>query len=94
MRVEMVTGPIFSSPNQPDQERTTAYRDRSGPNSRSRVHCATLVDDWEKPPGESRLNRAAKLTDDVGPPQIEAENLSNDGANMSNITIENELLGI
>ncbi len=29
---EMVTGPSFSSPNQPDQERTTAYRDSSGPN--------------------------------------------------------------
>ena len=32
---EIVTGPGFSSPNQPDQERTTAYRDSSGPNSRS-----------------------------------------------------------
>ena len=35
---EMVTGPGFSSPNPPDQERTTAYRDSSGPNSRSDAH--------------------------------------------------------
>ncbi len=50
---EMVTGPGFSSPNQPDQERTTAYRDSSGPNSRSDAHCATIVGDWEKPSGEN-----------------------------------------
>ncbi len=30
---EIVTGPGFSSPNRPDQERATAYRDSSGPNS-------------------------------------------------------------
>ncbi len=42
---EMATGPGFSSPNQPDQERTTAYRDSSGPNSRSDAHCATLIGD-------------------------------------------------
>ncbi len=52
---EMVTGPGFSSPNQPDQERTTAYRDRSGPDSRSDAHCATTVGDWEEPSGESRF---------------------------------------
>ena len=53
---EMVTGPGFSSPNQPDQERTTAYRDSSRPNSRSDAHCATIVGDWEEPSGESRFN--------------------------------------
>ena len=52
---EMVTGPGFSSPNQPDQERTTAYRDSSGPNSRSDAHCATIVGEWEEPSGESRM---------------------------------------
>ncbi len=51
----MVTGPGFSSPNQPDQERTTACRDSSGPKSRSDAHCATIVGDWEEPSGESRL---------------------------------------
>ena len=54
-RGKMVTGPGFSSPNPPDQERTTAYRDSSGPDSRSDAHCATLVGDWEEPSGESRL---------------------------------------
>ncbi len=49
---EMVAGPGFSSPNQPDQERTTAYRDSSGPNSRSDARCATIVGDWEVPSGE------------------------------------------
>ena len=53
---EMVTGSSFSSPNQPDQERTTAYRDSSRPNSRSDAHCATIVGDWEEPSGESRFN--------------------------------------
>ncbi len=52
---EMVTGPGFSAPNQLDQERTTAYRDSSGPNSRSDAHYATIVGDWEEPSGESRL---------------------------------------
>ncbi len=51
----MVTGPGFSSPNQPDQERTTAYRASAGPNSRSDAHCVTIVGDWEEPSGESRL---------------------------------------
>ncbi len=51
----LVTGPGFSSPNQPDQERATAYRDSSGPESRSDAHCATIVGDWEEPFGESRL---------------------------------------
>ncbi len=54
-RCEMVTGPGFSSPNQPDQERTTVYRDSSGPNSRSDAHCAANVGDWEEPSGESRV---------------------------------------
>jgi hypothetical protein len=52
---EMVTGAGSSSPNQPDQERTTAYRDSSGPDSRSDAHCAIIVGDWEEPSGESRL---------------------------------------
>ncbi len=39
-----------------DQERTTAYRDSSGPDSRSDAHRATIVGDWEEPSGESRLN--------------------------------------
>ncbi len=52
---EMVTGPGFSSPNQPDQERTTAYRDSSGSDSRSDALRATIVGDWEEPSGESRL---------------------------------------
>ena len=41
--------------NQHDQEQTTAYRDSSGPNSRSDAHCATIFGDWEEPSGESRL---------------------------------------
>ena len=53
---ERVTGPGFSSPNQPDQERTTAYRDSSGPDSRSDAHCATIFGDWEEPSGESPFN--------------------------------------
>ncbi len=54
-RCEMVTGPSFSSPNQPDQERSTAYRNSSGPNSEPDAHCATIVDEWEEPSGESRF---------------------------------------
>ncbi len=54
---EMATAPRFSSPNQPDQGRTKAYRDSSGPGSRSAPRCATNVGDWEEPSGESRLNR-------------------------------------
>ena len=50
-----VTEPGFSSPNQPIQERTTAYRDSSGPDSRSEAHCATIVGDWEEASGESRF---------------------------------------
>ena len=52
---EMVTGPGFSSPDQPDQERTTAYRDSPGPDSRPDAHCVTIVCDWEEPSGESRF---------------------------------------
>ena len=52
---EIVTGSSFSSPNQPDQERTTAYRDSSGLESRSDALCTTIVGDWEDPSGESRL---------------------------------------
>ena len=49
--------PGFRSSNQPDQERTTAYRDSSGPESRSDAHCAPIVGDWEEPSGESLFKR-------------------------------------
>ncbi len=62
---ERVTGPSFSSPNQPDQERTTAYRDSSGSESRSDAHCATIVGDWEEPSGESRLEPQEGTIKDV-----------------------------
>lgn len=52
----VVTGPGFSSPNQPDQERTTAYHDSSGPDSQSDAHSAIIVGGWDKPSGESRLS--------------------------------------
>ncbi len=45
--------PDFLSPDQPDRERTTAYRDSSGPNSRSNALCATILGDSEKPSGEN-----------------------------------------
>ncbi len=56
--VEEIAEPsrFFFSPNQPDQERTTAYRDSPGPDSRSDDPGATIVGDWEEPSGESRLN--------------------------------------
>ena len=57
---EMVTGPNFSSRNQPYQGRTTAYRDNSGPNSRPAAHCATIVGDWEESSGESLVNFLCK----------------------------------
>lgn len=50
----VVTGPGFSSPNQPDQMRTTAYHDSSGPDSQSDAHSAIIVGGWENPSGESR----------------------------------------
>ena len=53
----MANGQESQSPNQPDQERTTAYRDSSGPESCSDVNCATIFGDWEEPSGESRLKR-------------------------------------
>jgi hypothetical protein len=52
---ELVTGQGFSSPNQPEQERTTAYRDSSGPESRSNAYCVTIIGDWKAPSGESRF---------------------------------------
>ena len=55
---EMVRGPAFRSPDQPDQERTTAYRDSSGPQSRSDAHCATIVGSWEESLGNARLRVA------------------------------------
>ncbi len=57
---EMVTGPGFSSPNQPGQVWTTAYRVSSGPNSRSDAHCDTILGDWDEPSGESRLDIISK----------------------------------
>ncbi len=56
-RYEKLTGPGLPSSNQPDRERTTAYRDSSGPISRSDAYCATIVGDWQEPSGECRLNR-------------------------------------
>ncbi len=53
---DMVTGPGFPSPNQPDRERTTADRDGSGPKSRPDAHCATIVADREEPSGASRFS--------------------------------------
>ncbi len=37
------------------RSRATAYRDSSGPESRSDAHCATIIGDWEEPSGESLL---------------------------------------
>ena len=73
-KCEMVTGPGFSSPNQPDQERTTAYRDSSGPDSRSDAHCATIFGDWEEPSGESPLKSVADGCDETdGGEEVSAE---------------------
>ena len=52
---EMVTGRGFSSPNQPDKERTTTYRAGSAPNSPSIAICATIFGNRGKPSGESRV---------------------------------------
>ncbi len=59
---KMATAPRFSSPNQPDQERITAYRDSSGPKLRSDAHFATIVGDWEKPYGESQFRRPGLIS--------------------------------
>ena len=45
-----------------DHERTTAYRDSSGPDSRSGAHCATIVCDWEEPSGDSRYRSLGGAT--------------------------------
>ncbi len=58
----MVTEPRLSSPNQPNQERTTVYPDSSGPNSRSDTDSVTIVGDWEKLSGESLLNTRRIVT--------------------------------
>ncbi len=55
----MVTGTGFSSPNQPDQEGTTAYRASSRPDSWPDAQCATIVRDWEEAYGESWLSTPA-----------------------------------
>jgi len=52
--------PGFSSPIQPVQERTTAYRDSSGPKSCSDAHRATIVGNWEEPSGESRFKQSLR----------------------------------
>ena len=54
-----VTWPGFSSPNQPEQKRTTAYGDSSGPESRSGAHCARIVGEWEEPFGDSQMDAEA-----------------------------------
>ncbi len=56
---EMVTGTGFSSPNQPDQEGTTANRASSGPESWPDAQCATIIRDCEESYGESRLRQNA-----------------------------------
>ena len=55
----VVTGPGFSSPNRPDQVRTTAYHDSSRPDSWSDDHPAIIIGGWEKPSGESQLSMIA-----------------------------------
>ena len=62
-RYEKLTGPGLPSSNQPDRERTTAYRDSSGPISRSDAYCATIVGDWQEPSGECRLNTLTERAD-------------------------------
>ncbi len=52
---EIVTRPGFPSPNQPDRERTTAYRDSPEPDSSSDAHYVTIIGDCDEPSGESRL---------------------------------------
>ncbi len=47
-RGKMVTGASYSSPNQPDQERTTAYRTSAGPDLQPDGRCATAVGDWKE----------------------------------------------
>ncbi len=68
-RYEKLTGPGLPSSNQPDRERTTAYRDSSGPISRSDAYCATIVGDWQEPSGECRINSIAPgyVETDLGP---------------------------
>ncbi len=61
----MANGQESQSPNQPDQERTTAYRDSSGPNSRSDAHCASIVGDWEEPSWEFLVNFFSKTVSSV-----------------------------
>ncbi len=66
----LVRGSGFRSPNQPDQERTTAYRDSSRSESRSDAHCATIVGDWEEPSGESRLRASPAPSLKIGPAHL------------------------
>ncbi len=60
---EMVTGPNFSSLNLPDQKRTTASRDSSGPKLRQDASCAIIVSEWEELSGESRSNGGTTMSD-------------------------------
>ena len=53
---EIVTRPGFPSPNQPDRERTTAYRDSPEPDSSSDAHYVTIIGDCDEPSGESQFN--------------------------------------
>ena len=58
-RGKMVTGASYSSPNQPNRERTTAYRASAGPDLQPDGRRATAVGDWQESSGESRLRLAA-----------------------------------
>ena len=51
----LFSGSGFRSPNQPDQERTAAYRDSSGPNSGSDAPRATIVGTRGEPFGKFPL---------------------------------------
>ncbi len=59
-------GPDFSSPHQPDQERATAYRDSSVPESLRDALRATIDGDWEEQSGESRFKQGETDMGDKG----------------------------
>ncbi len=64
--VRNVQGPDFSSPHQPDQERATAYRDSSVPESLRDSLRATIDGDWEEQSGESRFKQGETDMGDKG----------------------------
>ena len=59
---EMVTGPGFSSPNQPDQERSAIYRTSLGPTCILDALRATLGCYCREPSGDSRVRHMGALT--------------------------------